>query len=98
MNTHTEAGVAPVGSEPRARVPPLAFPKAETAPAAQDVSAPELVAHPQQPPKPKPQPPAPATAKAFAPGTLANYWSRSQGKGMPVKVKKYFAKDNRYEL
>ena len=46
---------------------------------------------------PKPSP-APATAKAFAPGTLANYWSRSQGELMPVKVKKYFAKDNRYEL
>ena len=41
---------------------------------------------------------APTPAKAFAPGTLANYWSRSQGKWMPVKVKKYFAKDNRYEL
>ena len=69
MNAYPEEGVAPAGSEPRARVPPLAFPKAETAPAAQDGSAPELVAHPQQPPKPKPQPPEPATAKAYAPGT-----------------------------
>ena len=66
IDAHQEEGVAPAGSEPRARVPPLVFPE-EGAPVAQGAPAQERVVRPQQPPKPKPKPPpAPAAAKAIA--------------------------------
>ena len=85
-----------VGSEPRARVPPLELSKGGT-PVAKSAQAPEQIAPSQPSPKLQP-PPAPAVPKAIVLGTLATFVSRSQGRNVDVLVQQYFAKANKYEL